>query len=127
MFMSSGPAYRLSRIENGRRASMSSDVVSIITGRRWAPRADPRHVVEAIGNLTNGARKSIGCLVEDVSHGGAKVCTTEHFLVGEHLRLSIPEFSFVAPVTVVWATLEFAGLAFGRGLGPEFTISPARR
>jgi hypothetical protein len=106
---------------------MSSVVVSIVTGRRWAPRADPRHVVDAIGNLTSGAGKGVGCLVEDVSHGGAKVCTAEHFLVGEQLRLSIPEFGFVAPVTVVWATLESAGLAFGKGVGPAFAISPARR
>ena len=82
---------------------MSSDVVSIVTGRRWAPRADPRHEMEAIGNLTNSARQSIGCLVEDISHGGAKICAAEQVLAGEQLRLSIPEFNFVAPVTLVWA------------------------
>ena len=60
----------------------------------------------------NGEQTGIGCLVENISVGGAKVCATERLSLGEGLRLSIPDLPFSCPSTVIWATQEAAGLAF---------------
>jgi hypothetical protein len=91
---------------------MTSNVISIATRGLWTVRADARQVAEVLGTITNSAGDTVGCLVDDVSLGGARICAAERLCLGERLRLSIPEFEFSAPVAVVWSTDEASGLAF---------------
>ncbi len=65
-----------------------------------------------LGVLQNVSTASIGCLVEDISLGGARLCAEEKLVPGDCLRLAIPHFGFTAHVRVVWATTDCAGVAF---------------
>ncbi len=93
---------------------MPAKVVSIITRRTWIARADTRDETHMLGTLQDAAGENVDCLVENMSLGGARVCAEERLVVGESLRLSIPEFAFTGPVRVIWETSEAAGLAFPR-------------
>jgi hypothetical protein len=89
-------------------------IISIVTRRAWISRAVPRLETDVLGRLTNDNEMSIGCLVEDISLCGARVCAAERLLAGEQLWLSVPEFEIALLATVVWSTPEGAGLAFLR-------------
>ena len=94
---------------------MSLNVISIATRRVWIARADPRFDADVLGNLTDAAGATIGCLVEDISVGGAKVCATERLGVVDVLKLTIPEYKFTAPVRVIWTSDDDSGVAFSYG------------
>jgi hypothetical protein len=91
---------------------MIAKIISMAAFRARDRRAARRHEADVLGHLSNDADESIGCLVMDISAGGAKVCAAEQLSPGETLLLSIPEFQFNADVVVVWATTDAAGLAF---------------
>jgi hypothetical protein len=101
---------------------MVAEIVSIADFRARDRRAYRRREADVLGLLSNGAENSIGCLVIDVSAGGAKVCAAEHLSAGERLLLSIPGLGFTAEAVVVWASADAAGLAFRDG----FTAEPRR-
>src|SRR5688500_498102 len=93
---------------------MSGNVVSMVTRRVWTARADPRYNADVLGYLTDSG-VSIGCLVEDISLGGAKVCATERLLADQCFQLTIGEYNFTAPVRVIWTSDEDSGVAFSYG------------
>jgi hypothetical protein len=94
---------------------MSNNVISIVTRRAWIARADPRHEADVLGNLTDAAGGTIGCLVENISVGGAKVSATERLMATQCLHLIIPEYKLAAPVRVIWAGDDDSGVAFNYG------------
>jgi hypothetical protein len=94
---------------------MSIKIISIATRRAWIARADPRFAADVLGNLTDAAGATIGCLVEDISVGGAKVSATERLLAFDLLKLTIPEYELTAPVRVIWTGDDNSGVAFSYG------------
>ena len=91
---------------------MASNVVSIRTRLAWSARAHPRLETHVHGTLEYAAGEGIGCFVEDVSLGGAKICPADGLLVGDKFQLSIPQFDFIAPIRVIWTNEDFYGVAF---------------
>jgi hypothetical protein len=90
---------------------LPSNVVSLVTRRAWMERAHARRDTEVFGVLSAGT-VAISCLVEDISVGGARVCAENSVVIGDFLRLSVPELNFTAQVKVVWVTTEAAGVSF---------------
>jgi hypothetical protein len=94
---------------------MPPQVFSIATGREWLPRAHPRHRAnDVLGRLIDGAA-SVGCLIEDMSLGGARLCPDERLCMGDRFRLVVPELALTVPVRVVWTTADNVGVIFCTG------------
>ena len=92
---------------------MPSQVISIATGREWLPRAHPRYGAnDALGTLASLGCASLGCLIEDISLGGARICPDERLCVGERFSLTVAEFALTVPARVVWTNDDYVGLAF---------------
>ena len=92
---------------------MPSQVISIATGREWLPRAHRRYRAnDELGRLSSSRSASLGCLVEDISLGGARICPGERLCVGERFWLTVAEFALTVPARVVWTNDDYVGLAF---------------